>query len=166
MSEIPPSPFAPPRTENFTVTEAPGGDIPHDAIEALRKTRPWVIFLAILSFLGAGLLVVMGVFVGLLGSMGSIPETPGMPRGVMGALGLFYFVMGALYVYPGVRLLQYGLTIGRLLQDRQPASLARALDLQMRFWRFMGIATIAGILLYVVVIVVFAGLAARGAFKP
>ncbi|HEX6849928.1 MAG TPA: DUF5362 family protein [Candidatus Polarisedimenticolaceae bacterium] len=166
MSEMPPSPFAPPRTENFTAVEGPGGEVPHTAIEALRKTRPWVIFLSILSFLGAGLLLVMGVFVGLLGSMGSIPDTPGMPRGVMGAIGIFYFLAGGLYIYPGVRLLQYGLSIGRLVQDRQPASLTRALELQMRFWRFMGIATIAGMALYFVGIVVFAVLAASGVLKP
>lgn len=165
MSEIPPSPFAPPQTADFTLTESPGGEVPHGAIEALRKTRPWAIFLAILSFIGSGLLVVTGVFVALFGSMGSVPENPGMPRGMMGALGLVYLVMGGLYVYPGVRLFQFGAAIGNLVRDRQPSTLVRALDLQMRFWRFVGIATIVGIGMYLAAIVVVAVLAASGNFK-
>jgi hypothetical protein len=165
MSELPPSPFAPPRTENLLARDgAGGGEVSHGAIEALRRTRPWVILFAVLSFLGSGLMVLLGIMVAVMGSIpGAAAE---QPFGRFGwALGLFYLAFGAAYVYPGVRLLQYGLAIGRLVQGRRPADLEQALELQMRFWRFIGILTLALIALYFVVLVVLVGAAATGAMS-
>ena len=166
MSELPPSPFAPPRAENLFPSGGAGGEVPPGAVDALRKTRPWVILFAILSFIGSGFLVLGGVAAFFMGSLPTGGQAN--PFGQFGwALGLVYLVLGAVYIYPGVRLLQYGLAIGRLVQGGgRGADLELALGLQMRFWRFAGILTLAMIALYFVFIVVIIGAAATGALKP
>lgn len=166
MSEMPPSPFAPPRTENLFPSASAGVEVPQGALDALRRTRPWTILLAITTFITAGLMIVSGLMSGIMAAF--VPSTPEAPAagGAIVAVGILYLALGALYVYPGIRLLQYGLAIGRLLQQGDSASLVRALDLQMRFWRFAGIATVAAIGLGIVFMVVLVVLAASGRLQP
>ncbi len=118
-------------------------------IEALRQTRPWVLFLAVMAFIGSAFLLLGGVSMLLLGA--SMPRTPGAPP--MGILAAFYIPMAALYIYPGMKLWQYGQAIGRLVSSRSNEDLEIALTQQKSFWKFAGIVTIAMMVLYALAIV-------------
>lgn len=105
-------------------------------IESLRKTRPWVMLMAILGMMGAGM-----TFLGGLGFIVSAP--PDMPAG----FGLFYLVIGGIYLVPTIMLFKYGAAINRLIYGGGVFALEEALDAQRRFWQFTGIMLIVGMVI-------------------
>lgn len=128
-----------------------GGGVPVGVsartMDLLRQTRPWVLFLSILGFILAGLMVLVGV--GLSG-VGLMARGGGMP----GWIGLVYIVMAALYFFPALYLWRYGSRIGSLVARGQLEDLEGAIEAQKTFWRLSGIIVIAGIVLYFVAIAV------------
>jgi hypothetical protein len=129
---------------------APGA-VSEMAVEMLRQTRPWVMFLSILAFIGCAFMLLGGfvmIGIGLLASSGG-----GMEQGVQALVGAIYLPMGALYVYPGVKMWMYGSAIGRLVASRSNEDLESALKQQKSFWKFGGIAAIVVIGLYIVIFI-------------
>lgn len=133
---------------------AGGGDVgavSSNAIELLRQTRPWVLFLCVLCFLGCGFMALAGVSMVLIGLVAPRPSggSPIPPW----VLGLVYLPFSALYIYPALKLGAYAKAIGKLVLSRSNADLEGALAQQKSFWKFSGIAAIVMIVLYFVAIV-------------
>src|SRR5262245_24163986 len=99
------NPYQPPRSSDYhdVVGGAATGEVPGEAVEALRETRPWVTFLAVMGFIGAGFMVLAGLGMLIAGS----------PR-MEASLGLVYIALAGLYVLPSVLLIRYSSSIGRL----------------------------------------------------
>lgn len=134
------------------------GNGPNDAalmaiLDSMKKTRPWVLFLAILGFLGAGGMVMLGLMMMAMGSaMSSL--TKAMP-GFGAWIGIFYIVLGGIYVVPSILLFRYGSSIGDFSRSGGSLdALAGAVQKQTTFWRFVGIGTAVLMGLYVVAIVI------------
>ncbi len=125
-------------------------------LESLRRTQPWITMFAIMSFLGAGIMVLGGIAMMAAGSTmrGPMPVGP--------ALGLVYLVLAAFYGVVGKFLWGYRSGIEQFTATQgSPSMLAIALDRQASFWRFLGILTLVMIGLYVVLIfAMVAGMAA------
>lgn len=114
------------------------------AIEALRQTKPWVRFIAIMTFIFAGFLVLGGA--GML-CVSLIPTArTGLPPWLAG----IYFAMAILYIIPGVLLSRYANGIASLMQTRRNSDLENALTAQKSFWKFAGVALIILLCLYFV----------------
>ncbi len=64
-----------------------------------------------------------------------------------------YALMAVLYIYPVLKIWKFGSSIGRLVASRDPRDLVAALDQQRAFWKFVGIVTLIGVVLYGVMIV-------------
>jgi hypothetical protein len=116
--------------------------VPDGIVEQLRGTRPWVLFLAVMGFVGAGLMVLLGLFTFAAGSLGSGRDK------LPGAIGLVYVVLAALYVWPSLYLLRYGSAITRLVRDPHMERLGVALGHQRAFWKLLGIMTVVVMALY------------------
>lgn len=114
--------------------------------ESLRATRPWVIFLGVMSFIGAGFMVLGGLGMAAMGSRMSSGSGP--------ALGLVYLVMSVFYIIGGVYLVRYGSAIGRLLNGGGTADMEAALAGQKSFWKYAGILTLVMIILSIVGVVI------------
>lgn len=155
------NPYSPPAAPQAYLDSPPGygapapspgpGAVSDLAIELLRQTRPWVMFLSILSFIGCAFMLLAGVLmigVGLLAA-----GTGGVEKGAQAMLGAVYLPMAALYVYPGIKMWSYGSAIGRLVASRSMADLESALGQQKSFWKFGGIAAIVVIALYIVIFI-------------
>ena len=113
------------------------------AVETLRQTRPWVLFLSVMSFIGSAFMALGGLIMMVAGMFA--PTTgPVSPM----VLGLIYFPMALLYIYPALKLWGFGSAIGRLVASRQSVDLEAALSQQKSFWKFAGITTIVMIALY------------------
>lgn len=150
------------------VAEARSADVPQGAVEALRGTRPWVRLIAVLGFVGAGLLIVFGLFA-LLGGGASMFGDLGAGEGAaIVGMGIAYLLLGLLYVMPCLHLVRYAGRITRLVQGGGAATLVDALEQQRRFWRLVGIYSLVMLILYGLIFVgaiVFAGIgAASGGF--
>jgi hypothetical protein len=132
-------------------------EMPSDLIESMRNTKGWVAFLAVLGFIGCGVIALGG----LIFSVGLIGARTGFPA----AMGLLYLVMAGLYFVPSLYLWRYGQLSGAFVQQPNSATLALALAQQKSFWRFVGIMTVVTFIVYVVIL--FGGILALGmAVRP
>ncbi len=130
-------------------------------LEMLRQTRPWVIFLGILSFIGCALMLFVGVGTAIVGLvMAGATKSP-----ATALLGFFYIPLGLFYLYPGLKLVKYGSAIGRLLETRAMADLEDAMLQQKSMWKFSGISAIVLIILYILLFVVMIGVGMSGIMK-
>jgi hypothetical protein len=79
-------------------------------IESLRATRPWALFLAILGFIAAGLMLISGLF-SIVGfsAMSHHSYSGPFPFFLMALLNI---LVGLLYIVPSYFLLKYATSIG------------------------------------------------------
>jgi hypothetical protein len=129
------------------------------ALEALRATKPWARFMGVLGVVGT---VLMILFALLLSVMSQGPFR-GMPVPLRVILPVAYLLMGALQIPPVIFLNRYASRIGVLLESHAPDDLAKALDAQKSFWKYLGIFALVMICLYVLVILGVVGAAAYSA---
>jgi len=143
------NPYSPPTggADNFGQMPAtdPTGAITPAVMESLSGTRPWVIFLAILGFILAGLMVLGGL--GIMVAGGLSDQLPG-------ALGLVYIFLALFYLFPSLFLIRYGSAIGTLTSGGGVPALEQALAHQRSFWRLVGIMTALLMGLYALIIVI------------
>ncbi len=107
--------------------------------KTLAETRPWVMLMSVLGFIGAAL--------GALGSLGygamslMAGDAGGGLSAMLGVGALFMGAVSALYGFAAYFLFQYASEISRLMRTRASLELERALIAQKSFWKFVGICT-------------------------
>ena len=119
-------------------------------VSELTGTKPWVRFLAVLAFLGAGFTILagLGVSAAMMKQMGP------------GALfiGVLYVLMGLIYIVPAIKLWKYGSAITQFQYSGSNDHLESALSAQRGFWKITGIMVIVGfvlVILFAVGMVIF-----------
>jgi hypothetical protein len=138
---------------------ASAGLVSAAAVQQLAATKPWVRFISVMTFIGAGFMLLAAagmVLVGLVGASGALPKpSNGAPNPLVGGVGFglaaVYAIMAFIYIFPGVKLWKYGSSIGQLLQTGRDEDLVAALNQQRSFWKFAGIMMILIICLYILV---------------
>jgi len=153
MSEFSDAPAVPsPVPHPNPPSPTPGGPgISPRTSEALRRTRPWVMFMSILMWVGVGFMLIGGVFMLFAGVAGSAFGETGLPEGVMFVvLAMVYGLMAFLYIFPAIFLWRYASRIGRMLSTASVSELEGALEAQKSFWKFIGIMTIVVMAFYAV----------------
>jgi hypothetical protein len=113
---------------------SPSGGVSDRTVAALRKTRPWVVLIAVIGLVFSGFMA--------LASLVIMTE--------MAAAGVAYLVMAGLYVLPAVALIRYGNAINKLMHGGGVAELEQALDAQASFWQIAGIYTLIGMVITVI----------------
>jgi len=111
-----------------------GAQVDFTVIDVLRRTKGWVQFMSLLMFIIVGL--------SLLGAPVMFKVHP--------ISGIIYLAILALYLYPGIKLWQYGSGITKVMMDSSSISLAYALDKQRAFWKFVGILTIITLVISII----------------
>jgi hypothetical protein len=118
-------------------------------IEYLQATKPWVRFMSVITFILAGLMILLGLFMILM------PIAPGMQGfGIGPVIGIAYILMAGLYVAPAVFLYQFASAIGDLMLGGRDVAMEAALGSQKSFWRFVGILSLVLICIYALLIVI------------
>jgi hypothetical protein len=128
---------------------------------ALRSTRPWVIFLAILGFIGCGFMVLGGLMMMVIMGVAGGKEA----GAIGGIIGVVYLAFGALYFVPAFLLMKFGSSIGKFLQTGSTDHADTALEAQKSFWKFIGIMTIIAMALGILFAIIGAVLGAKAASK-
>jgi hypothetical protein len=140
----------------------------------LDQTRPWVRFMSVVTFVCAGLMVLVALVALAASLFGGLAASGVEGRGVLGSvvasgvMAFVYLVMACVYVLPALYLSRYAAAIKRLQTSSTASGLEDALKHQKSFWRFVGIVTVIGIVIAVLVmgLAVVAGvvafMAARG----
>ena len=141
------NPYAPPASERGRASSGgavPGEPLTESMLEGLRRTRPWAMFLAILSFIFCGF-----VALAALGGI-AIAAVEGDDVPVLIGVGLFYLVLAVIYFVLGLYLVKYARSIGVANETGRAEEVEDAIWAQQRFWKVAGIVTIAVIGLSVV----------------
>lgn len=161
--EAPPASFNPPAPNLYAPPQAnplypPQGEaqvsgaVSPEAIELLRKTKPWVRLLGVLGMIGIVFMVLGSLAIALMG-FGPFKMLPLIAR--IGASAM-YLVMALLYLPPVLFLNRYASRIGDLVDDGSSENLEQALRAQKSFWKYVGIFTT--IMLCVSVLAMLGGL--------
>jgi hypothetical protein len=126
----------------------------------LAECAKWGKFLAILGYIGIGLMLLLAVGVMAMGSASQLIPGVGMN---MGVFGLVYVVIAAFYFFPVYYLHQFSLKIRQGLTSQDPQSITTGYQNLKSLFKFMGIFTIAVLSIYglVIVIAIVAGVAGR-----
>ena len=124
------------------------------AVEALRESAKWCMFLAIVGFIFIGLMVIIGALMGV--AMAAIPDNNPAFGGTMnpfmaikGYLGAFYIILALLYFFPVYYLFNYAKGTKQALQSGNSEVLSNALVNLKSHHKFLGIMTIVMIALYI-----------------
>jgi len=136
------------------------------SIKFLKETKKWTYFLAILGFVGVGIMVLAGLFMGIIFSVidvfGEIPNKPNFPFGV---LGFIYVIMGVIYFFPVYYLYKFSQDLGYGLQTMDEVKLSSAFRFLKKHFKFIGILIIVLIAFYILIIIVMVIAGVAGAFS-
>ena len=127
------------------------------AIDALRESAKWCMFLAIVGFIGLGFMVLAGAFMSV--AMSAMPDNPaiGNAMGPLGAvkayIGLIYILFAVLYFFPIYYLYKYAAGTKRAVQTENSDELSDALVNLKSHHKFLGITTIVLISLYILIFI-------------
>jgi Family of unknown function (DUF5362) len=117
------------------------------ALAEIQGTKPWLRFLSILGFIGAGVCLLAAVIMAGLGIAGK--EQPI----VMFVASVVYVLIAALYLFSSLRLHWAANAAGEVLADPTPAKLTAFLAQNRKFWKLIGIISIAFMALYFLAII-------------
>jgi hypothetical protein len=136
-------------------------------VELMRRTRPWVLFLAVLGAISSAFMLLGALAVVALGGaatkamMGKDME--GAPAWLPMLIAGVYALVAALYVIPVVKLFKYSGAINALARTRSLRDLEAAIDYQRSFWKFVGLMTAIVIGVYLLLAIVIGGMGAAAA---
>ena len=127
--------YAPP-TSNLDALPSEGVGVTSAMLEALRKTKGWVLLVGVMLFLAAAFTVLMAVVMVFAGDM--FGGVKGVPKGMGIGIGVLYIVFAIVYGMLGLHLVRYSSAISRLIGDGSSESMETALQHQQKFWRLAG----------------------------
>ncbi|HVT79768.1 MAG TPA: DUF5362 family protein [Phycisphaerae bacterium] len=128
----------------------------HRAIELLRQTSLWVRIMAVLTFVGAGFMLLGAALLVVVGMAGAGRNEP------PGLLGCMYVPFALLYIMPGIFLWRYASSAKAFSISRDEQNLEQAIQAQKSFWKFVAITALVVIGIYVLIIALaIAGAALR-----
>lgn len=128
------------------------------AIDALRESAKWCMFLAIIGFIFIGLMLIMGAFMSVV--MSAVPDNNPAFGGAMnpfsaikGFIGIFYILFSLLYFFPVYYLFNYAKGTKLAFESGNSEVLTKALVNLKSHHKFLGIMTIVMISLYILIII-------------
>lgn len=131
------NPFRSPRSQYFEADHSSAETaITPLTRQALKETKPWVTFLAVIGLLGGALVVIIGIVM--------------LFR--IGAVGIMQILMGVVNLMGAFFLLEYGQRLRDYLRDGSAGSLEKAIVAQKAFWRLVGILTAIIMVIYAVIL--------------
>ncbi len=110
----------------------------------LSETAKWAKFLAIVGFVGVGLIAVIAFFIGtIFSTISALAPTPtSFPAQSMGiGMTIFYLAIAVLYFFPCLYLYKFATKTKLALANDDSDVLTEALENQKSMFKFMGIMT-------------------------
>ena len=126
--------------------------------EFLKETAKWTKFLAILGFVGIGLMVLVSLV--MLFAPSSLMSNGDFPFGGKIFMMLLYLAFAVLYYFPISYLYQFSENTKKAIENNDNNAIRDAFEFLKSHYKFMGILTI--ILLSFYAIIIFIGLIGAG----
>jgi ABC-type dipeptide/oligopeptide/nickel transport system permease component len=123
----------------------------------LNETRKWATFFAIMLFIGAGLAILFGIIMLIVGStIGSTMAYSPYGAAGGGMMGVVMIAMSLFYFLPAYYLYQFASKMKTALQRQNSEQLEESFKNLKSHYKLLGILIIVGIGLYIIAIIVFA----------
>lgn len=122
-------------------------------IASLRRTRPWVLVIAILGFISSVLIVLTALPLLLGGTQLYGDLNTGIGSSFMMGMGGFYLGIAAVTFFASLHLVKFASAIKRALNSLSATDLEDALERQASFWKLVGILSLLSVVFAVIAIV-------------
>lgn len=147
--------FATPRSNVSGATMGSSNSgVTNGIIQQLKKTRPWVLFMSILGFIGTAFMAIATVAIfmggGAMMQMAGAPNAAAMPAGATMGMGIFYLLITLFYFFASLYLYKYAGSIKRVIATGSTDDLELALKSQASFWKLVGVLTLLMFILMIV----------------
>ncbi len=124
------------------------------AKQNLLTAAKWGKFLAILGFIGIGLMVVAAFFMGSIFRMSGMNDVSPMPLGNMTSMiTIMYLIIAVIYFFPVWYLFKFSENAKKAVLNNQQMSVTEAMNYLKRMFKFMGVFTLAIFGLYAMAII-------------
>ena len=123
-------------------------EIGQDTLNILNTTRKWTMFLAILGFIGIGVLLGAGVVTGLFLSVFNTPDTElGFPESIVFVIVI---VLALIYFFPVLYLFRFSKHTAEAVRTHDKEKLHEAFWNLKAYYIYIGILIIVILVLYVI----------------
>ena len=157
-------PYATPMTNVQPTGYSGQAVISQGVIQQLAATKPWVRFISVLMFIGAGLMLLLALLMVVMGSaVASATKNPMFSGGMGVFMAAIYGVLAFIYIFPALKIWKYATCIGVLMASGATFDLEMALNEQRSFWKFIGILCLIFVSLYALIFIGFLVLGGIGA---
>ena len=117
----------------------------------LMETRKWGKFLAVVGFIGVGMMVLIGLgmmtfFSTFMPANANMPFSPGF-------LGIFYVLIAVMYYFPSLYLLRFSNKTKLALNNLSQEELTAAFQNLKSVFKFFGVMTLIVFILYAVILI-------------
>ena len=127
-------------------------EIEQKTLNDLNTTRKWGMFLAILGFIGIGLLVIVGLFAGVFLSVFNTTDTPiGFPEWL---IFIVVLIFAAIYFFPVLFLFRFSKHTSIAVKNLDENALHKAFKNLKAYFVYIGILVIIIISVYVIAFLV------------
>ena len=127
-------------------------ELNEQALDALRTSAKWSMFLAIMGFIGIGLMIIAALVMASV--MSAIPSSPMSPLGnLKGYLTGVYLFMALLYFPPVYYLFKYATDMKTALLNSRSDMVGVALGYLKSHHKYLGISIIVVLSLYILFII-------------
>ena len=133
--------------ENEKQTQNFENQLTSAAVGFLQESAKWSKFMAIIGFIGIGLMVLVSLFMAIGFSAMGASTMPELPFS-MSVFSIIYVLFAAIYFFPVYYLYQYATKTSAALQSKNKQLLADGLENLKSHHKFLGIFTLIIISLY------------------
>lgn len=120
-----------------------------ESLDYLSIARKWALFLSIIGFIGVGVLVLMGIFIGTILNAAMLPaEIKVAASAISVVMSIFYFFIAIIYFIPNWYLFQFSRKLKEALDYEDHERLAESFGSMKNCLTAYGILTILAILFY------------------
>ena len=133
--------------ENEKQTENFENQLTSAAVGFLQESAKWSKFMAIIGFIGIGLMVLVSLFMAIGFSVMKPSNIPGLPFS-MSVFSILYVLFAAIYFFPVYYLYQYATKTSAALHSKNKQLLADGLENLKSHHKFLGIFTLIIISIY------------------
>jgi hypothetical protein len=133
--------------ENEKQTENYENQLTTAAVGFLQESAKWSKFIAIIGFIGIGLMVLVSLFMAIGFSAMSASTMPELPF-PMSVFSILYVLFAAIYFFPVYYLYQYATKTSAALHSKNKQLLADGLENLKSHHKFLGIFTLIIVSLY------------------
>ena len=123
-----------------------------EGVKSIDEMRKWSMFLAILGFIGVGLMLLASIFMGtIFGALEAFGNET-LPRGLGVGISMMYLVIAIVYFFPVYYLLQFSIKAKRAVQEASNNEFTNAIKNLKSHYKFVGIMTIVVMVVYPILV--------------